>query len=169
MRGLAALALACAACASARAPDVSSEPPSRPAPAEPAAAPVPVTEPAPVASALPAPAPTAGEPACPAPEHPPHCLWIATRPANPVRARHVARRLQKDGYQAEADGDRIIVHLSDAELTRLFGAAPGHAPVAASASDRTICVATLPETARLDAAYAGEAGDFVLDDPTCEL
>ena len=154
------LALCAAACATARTPDVPSEPAS--AANEPDA--MPETEPEPAAEPEPS-----GERTCPAPDHGSHCLWMATRPPNPVRARHVAKRMKADGFDAIVDGDRIIVRAGDDQLATLFGVAVGHELRAASSSDRQVCVAALPEAARLSPRYAGEVGDFVLDDPTCEL
>ena len=148
----AALALLAVACGG-------SPPPAAPEPAPPPPAPAPEPE----AKPEPPPEPEAAKPACPAPEHEKHCLWLATAPPNPFRAKHVTRRLVKDGFSAEADGDRIIVRATDAELERLFETAPSHT----REDDR--CVAALADGARLAARYAGEVGDFVLDDPTCEL
>ncbi len=77
--------------------------------------------------------------------------------------------MKKDGFDAIQDGDRIIVHANDAELAKLFGSETTHELRPASSSDRTVCVAVLGEDAKLPAKYRGEVGDFVLDDPTCEL
>lgn len=160
-----ALALCAAACTSAPTPDVPSEParaahePVAPSPSsEPDAMPVPAPQPEPAVDRT-----------CPAPDHGSHCLWMATRPPNPVRAQHVAKRMKADGFDAIADGDRIIVRAGDDQLAKLFGVAVGHELRAASSSDRQVCVAALPEAARLSPRYAGEVGDFVLDDPTCEM
>lgn len=109
------------------------------------------------------------EPSCPAPEHAPHCLWMATNPPNPNRAKHVAKRMSADGYAAVADGDRIVVHLDDEHLGRLFGGEIGHEPHAASSDHRMRCVAAIPAGRKLDARYRGEVGEVMLDDPACEL
>lgn len=106
---------------------------------------------------------------CPAPEHAPHCLWMATNPPNPKRAEHVAKKMKADGYPAEADGDRIVVHLDDEQLKRLFGGEISHVKQAASSSDRMHCVAAIPEGKKVDARYRGEVGEVLLDDPACEL
>jgi hypothetical protein len=109
------------------------------------------------------------EDSCPATEHAPHCLWMATNPPNPNRAKHVAKRMIADGYEAAADGDRIVVHLDDAHLGRLFGGEIGHEKQAASSDDRLRCVARVPEGTKLDARYRREVGEVLLDDPACEL
>jgi hypothetical protein len=106
---------------------------------------------------------------CPAPEHGAHCLWMATNPPNPKRADHVAKKMKADGFPAEADGDRIVVHLDDAQLKRLFGGEISHEKQAASSSDHMRCVATIPDGRKLDARYRGEVGEVMLDDPACEL
>jgi len=159
--------LALISCASARSPEA-------PGPAEtasPSAPPeTPETHEAPLAAAPVVPdAGASPERACPAPEHGAHCLWIATQPPNPFRAKHVTARLKKDGFEAIADGDRIIVHAADDALSKLFEANVEHGLRAASSSDHMRCVAVLPDGARLASRYAGEVGDYVLDDPTCEL
>lgn len=109
------------------------------------------------------------EASCPMPEHAPHCLWMGTNPPNPNRAKRVAKRMIADGYAAVADGDRIVVHLDDAHLGRLFGGEIGHEKQAASSDDRMRCVARIPEGKKLDARYRGEVSEVLLDDPACEL
>jgi hypothetical protein len=156
-------------CASARTPDVPSEPAAPSAPAESAPAPEPAPQSPPETPDAAAPDAATAASACPAPEHGTHCLWIATAPPNPFRAKHVTARLKKDGFEATADGDRIIVVADDAALEKLFEAKVEHGLSAASSSNRMRCVATLPAGTRLAQRYRGEVGDFVLDDPTCEL
>jgi hypothetical protein len=166
---LALAALILGGCATARTPDVPAEP-AAPAAATPEPGPEPEPETTPDAGTTgpDAPEPTAQRP-CPPPDHGAHCLWIATRPPNPFRAKHVSARLKKDGFEASADGDRIIVLADDAALGKLFETEVEHGLQPASSSDRMSCVAKLPEDARIASRYRGEVGDFVLDDPTCEL
>jgi hypothetical protein len=145
-------------------------------PPEPASVPTPTTVSEPVAEPTPVGEPPASSPvepeastACPSPEHSEHCLWMATNPPNPKRATHVAKKLVADGYEAVADGDRIIVHADDERLKKLFGGEIEHVQQAASSSDRMRCVAAIPEGRKLDARYRGEVGEVLLDDPACEL
>lgn len=165
-------ALLVAGCATARTPDTPAEPAAPPA-ATPEAEPepAPAAEPTPDAGAAATEVtePAASSKPCPPPDHGAHCLWIATRPPNPFRAKHVSARLKKDGFEASVDGDRIIVLADDAALEKLFESKVEHGLQAASSSDRMNCVARLPDGARLASRYRGEVGDFVLDDPTCEL
>jgi hypothetical protein len=81
----------------------------------------------------------------------------------------VARRLGNDGYQALADGDRIIVQATLGELEKLFGARPTLEP--STDPKRTSgCRAVLPASARLGLRYRGDVGEEVLiDDPACAL
>jgi hypothetical protein len=98
-----------------------------------------------------------------------HCLWLSTRPPNPHRARLVARRLQKDGYQALADGDRIIVQATLVELEKLMGVRPT-LEHSTDRADPSGCRAVLPASARLSFLYRGDVGEEVLlDDPACAL
>jgi hypothetical protein len=137
---------------------------------------MPQADPEPVASAPSEPIGTAeapdaapDEPSCPRPDHGAHCVWMATTPPNPFRAKHVAKKLKADGFDAVADGDRIIVHADDNQLKRLFGVEIPHERRAASSSNRMRCMATVPDGAQLDARYRGEVGEVLLDDPSCEL
>jgi hypothetical protein len=94
---------------------------------------------------------------------------MATKPPNPFRAKHVAKKLAADGFDAIADGDRIIVHADDTQLKRLFGVEVPHERRAASSSNRMRCIAALPDGAMLDPRYRGEVGEVLLDYPSCEL
>ncbi|MBX3127567.1 MAG: hypothetical protein KF718_12665 [Polyangiaceae bacterium] len=154
-------------------------------PSEPVRSRAPGDAPAPAAHATAVSAATAGEAAsgsagaeavspeaeapCPAADHGPHCVWIATRPPNAFRANLVAKKLTKQGYAAFGDGDRIIVHATDEQLRSLLGADVSHERRAASSSDGTRCVAAVGPDHRLPASIRGEVGDFIVDDPTCEL
>ena len=68
-----------------------------------------------------------------------------------------------------ADGDRIIVHASDEQLEKLFDTAPEHRLLEKSSGPGKSCVAAMPDGAKLSSRYAGEVGDWILDDPTCEM
>jgi hypothetical protein len=78
----------------------------------------------------------------------------------------VARRLQKDGYRAAADGDRIIVQATLIELEQVMGVRP----TLERGTGASGCRAVLPPSARLSWRYRGDVGDEVLlDDPACAL
>jgi hypothetical protein len=97
-----------------------------------------------------------------------HCLWLSTRPPNPHRARLVAKRLTNDGYQAIADGDRIIVEVTLGELEKLFGVRPTLEPTPSGDAGSTGMRAVLPASAKLLPRYRGDVGEeILLDDLAC--
>lgn len=107
------------------------------------------------------------EPSCPPKEPRTHCLTLALKQPTAKSAAELAAGLQKDGYPLEAEGERVVGWLTQAQLEKLFRTRLRFKQTARSSSDGLACTAELIEP-RVPAKYRAVIDALKLDDPACE-
>lgn len=97
-----------------------------------------------------------------------HCVWLVLSGPARKRAADVAQRLTDAGFPAEAAGEKVTGWWTVAEIETFFAAKVSWAVTGASASDRLVCQAVIPDVA-VPLAWRKDVVAAKVDDPVCEM